>query len=327
MMPEEAVKFCRRILSDVSRSFALTIPMLDDRLYRPVMVTYLQDRLLDNFEDEGDNIPVERRKYLMDRVVEVFDPANEDPGEAINEIEENADLMPADELYRLTANTHLVREAYDGLDSRIKEFSHRWLVEMNEGMQEYLEKPVDTFSDLDEYCYYVAGTVGGFLTDLVVYLSDLSGASEKLLEENFVDAGLFLQKVNIIRDIKRDLRKREKNFWPLKELGISPEELLDENCKERAMAALDKMLRDVKRHIPGLQSYMETLPQEFCGYRRFFAVNNTLGLATLNKMENNPDVFYGRRKVKVSKLNFLRILKQPQKIFRARCEKYMEERS
>lgn len=322
-MSEEAVKFCRSILSGVSRSFALTIPMLDDRLYRPVMVTYLQDRLLDNFEDEGEDIPVERRKYLMDCVVEAFNPENENYGEAVAEIEKNAQLMPEDELYRLTANTHLIREAYDGLDFRVREFSHRWLVEMNQGMQVYLEKPVNTFSALDEYCYYVAGTVGGFLTDLLVYLSDLPGRSEQILRDNFVDAGLFLQKVNIIRDIKRDLCKRDKNYWPLRELDIDEEELLDEGNRERALAALEEMLTDVERHIPGLRDYMEELPQEFSGYRRFFAVNNALGLATLEKLEDNPEVFYGRRKVKVSKLTFARILKSPEKIFRARSEKYM----
>jgi farnesyl-diphosphate farnesyltransferase len=39
---------------------------------------------------------------------------------------------------------------------------------MNKGMQKYLDKKVETFAELDEYCYYVAGTVGGFLTDLKI---------------------------------------------------------------------------------------------------------------------------------------------------------------
>lgn len=52
---ETALKFCKSILPKVSRSFALTIPMLDRDLYRPVLITYLQDRLLDNFEDEIDS--------------------------------------------------------------------------------------------------------------------------------------------------------------------------------------------------------------------------------------------------------------------------------
>ena len=51
-MSENALEFCENILKRVSRSFALTIPMLDDKIYKEVMITYLQDRLLDNFEDE-----------------------------------------------------------------------------------------------------------------------------------------------------------------------------------------------------------------------------------------------------------------------------------
>ncbi|HQD05128.1 MAG TPA: squalene/phytoene synthase family protein, partial [Halanaerobiales bacterium] len=51
-MEGEAYQYCKKILTEVSRSFALSIPMLDDVLQKPVTIVYLQDRLLDNFEDE-----------------------------------------------------------------------------------------------------------------------------------------------------------------------------------------------------------------------------------------------------------------------------------
>ena len=68
---KKAIDFCRDILQDVSRSFALTIPLLDDKMKEPVMITYLQDRLLDSFEDEGD-MEIDKRKLYMNLVVDLF---------------------------------------------------------------------------------------------------------------------------------------------------------------------------------------------------------------------------------------------------------------
>ncbi|HLV08896.1 MAG TPA: squalene/phytoene synthase family protein, partial [Halanaerobiales bacterium] len=89
-MSEEAWEFCRSILPGVSRSFALTIPVLDGELYRPVLINYLIDRLLDNFEDEldRDNFSLDERKMMMDKVVKLFNPASKDYFAEVNEIKE-----------------------------------------------------------------------------------------------------------------------------------------------------------------------------------------------------------------------------------------------
>lgn len=321
-MAQEPVKFCKDILSDVSRSFALTIPMLDDRIYKPIMITYLQDRLLDNFEDEGD-ISLERRKYFLDRVVEIFDPSNSSPDGVVQEIEEHAYLIPEESLARLTENSHLLRAANETLELEVRKLSFKWMLKMKEGMKKYLKKDIKTFTELDEYCYYVAGTVGGFLTDVILFKSNINTEDKNILLSKYNDAGLFLQKVNLIRDIKKDIRERNKNFWPLKSLNLTEDMLLNRDYKLEVMRGLNNMLNNIKEHIQGLVDYMEALPEEFSGYRRFFAVNNALGLATLEKMEDNPDVFYGTRKVKVSKIDFLRIISSPYKMFHKKAHSYL----
>ena len=321
-MADRPIKFCKNILKKVSRSFALTIPMLDDKLYEPVMIIYLQDRLLDNFEDEVEGIALSRRTHLMDKVVEIFDPDNPDPSKAVKFIEDNADLIEDKALRRLTENASILREAYDNLEPSIKDSSFKWLEEMNEGMKEFLTTEVDNFNDLDRYCYYVAGTVGGFLTDLIIDKSYLAGTEKEKLKDNFEDAGLFLQKVNLIRDIKKDIEQRNKNFWPMKSLGISEDMILDIQYKEEVMTALSEMLEDVKQHIEGLVLYMEGIPDFYSGYKKFFCVNNALGLATLEKMEGNQDLFYGRKKVKVPKIEFLKIINSPRKMFYEKADHF-----
>ncbi|MFW5981799.1 MAG: squalene/phytoene synthase family protein [Halanaerobiaceae bacterium] len=327
-MSNQAIDFCKKILPRVSRSFALTIPMLDKEIYLPVLITYLQDRLLDNFEDEisDEDISIAERKKMMDRVVDLFNPEIEGYQEIASEISQYASLMPEKSLKDLTANCIFLREAYNTMDDNIKRISFSWLVEMNKGMQIYLEKNVRTFNDLDDYCYYVAGTVGGFLTDLIIYISGIEkikidGDNREILRKHFNASGLFLQKLNLIRDIKKDIENREKHYWPLESLSVSIPVIFKKENQNLAMQTLDKMLDDLKAHIPSLISYYNAIPDKFNGYKKFYAVNNALGLATIEELDKNPQVFYGYKPVKVSKLAFLAIIRNPEKIFLKKAEK------
>ena len=89
---------------------------------------------------------------------------------------------------------------------------------MGKGMADYCKKAernefgVDTIKDYDLYCYYVAGLVGNGLTRLFF---ESGFARPELLEHAAYHAsmGLFLQKTNIIRDVKEDFDDK-RIFWP-----------------------------------------------------------------------------------------------------------------
>lgn len=314
-MTAEPMKYAREILKKVSRSFALTIPMLDDEIKDEVLLTYLQDRILDNFEDEIHPPVLKLQREMMDRVSRIFSTEDYDRSFDFAIIKEKSSLIEKDSLRELTENIDLIYRSYQSFDPKIQEISHKWLEEMKQGMQKYLTKEVKTFKELDEYCYYVAGTVGGFLTETIIYKFQIDEQNEKILMDNFNQAGLFLQKVNLIRDIREDLESRDKHFWPLKDLGITEKELSDPQYETQALTALETMLNDLKSHIPALKKYYQALPAELKGYKKFFAVNNALGLATMEKLKDNPNVFYGNKPVKTSKLTFLNIMRAPEKYF------------
>jgi len=322
---KQAIDFCRSIMQKVSRSFALTIPLLDKRIREPVMITYLQDRLLDSFEDEGDLNTAKRKKY-MDKVVKLFDPELENNKEdkLIREIKEEASEFE-NSVKQLVVNNDKLKTCFNTLEDNVQEISFRWLSEMNEGMKYYLDKPVETFSELNEYCYYVAGTVGGFLTDLIIEMGDITGENKKVLEKNFVESGLFLQKVNIIRDIKLDIINHKKHYWPLKELAITESEIIDRDNEKRALEALDKMVQDVKRHTKALVDYYQAIPEEWNGYKKFYSVNNAMGYATLELVENNPDLFYLDKKLKIKKTKVLKILAVSEDSFLKRAKSVLQE--
>ncbi|KXS49221.1 farnesyl-diphosphate farnesyltransferase [Halanaerobium congolense] len=318
-MKSDPMEFAKNILSRVSRSFALTIPMLDEEIKNEVLLAYLQDRILDNFEDEIHPPDLELQKEMMDKVSRIFSTEEYDRSSDFRVIKDKSELIESESLQKLTKNIDLIYQCYQDFDLDIQKISHKWLQEMNQGMQKYLTKEVQTFADLDEYCYYVAGTVGGFLTETIIYKFDINQKKQQILLDNFNQAGLFLQKVNLIRDIREDLASRDKHFWPLKELNISEVELSNSRNEEKALEALSKMLSDLKSHIPALKKYYQALPKELKGYKKFFAVNNALGLATIDKLENNADVFYGKKPIKVSKLKFLNIIRAPEKKFLDYC--------
>ena len=180
----------------------------------------------------------------------------------------------------------------------------RWLKEMNFGMQKFLKQEVYSFDDLDEYCYYVAGTPSGFLTELIRKRSkDLSEEDSSILKKNERDFGLFLQKVNIIRDFREDILDNEKIFWPgflFEKYQVKPEKLLDEANKEKSMEILEYMLDNACKHIEPVKAYLNSIPDEYAGFRAGAAVNFAMGVATLDTMRNNSKVFYGDKPVKIS---------------------------
>ncbi len=325
-MSEEARSFCREILEDVSRSFALTIPMLDDELRDPVTIIYLQDRLLDNFEDELPDVETGLRQELMDEVVEIFRPEHSSlPAASVERVQSWAGQFGDSSLARLAANADRLWQAYNSLSSSVRELSFPWLEEMNQGMKKYLEEPVDTFSDLDEYCYYVAGTVGGFLSQLVIYTADPEEKEREILENNYAGSGKFLQKVNITRDIRADIMGRDRIFWPLEELEIEEaEELLEPSRRSQALSALEAMVDSALSHVPSLFKYLEAIPESLPGYRKFYCVNNAMGLATLQKLSGNYEVFCGDEPVRIPRWKTFMISKFPERYMRKLGGSYLD---
>lgn len=310
-------------MQKVSRSFALTIPLLDKKIREPVMITYLLDRLLDSFEDEG-NITVQDRKVCMDEVVKLFNPELSNDKKLVDNIEEKAEYFEGS-IKKLVKNTNKLKSCFDFLEPDVQEISYRWLKEMNKGMKQYLDRPVQTFAQLNEYCYYVAGTVGGFLTDLIIEKGKISGNDRKILEKNFVESGLFLQKVNIIRDIKLDIINQRKHYWPLKELKITESEILDKAKQDKALKALSKMVEDVKRHTKALVDYYYAIPEEWKGYKKFYSVNNAMGYATLELVEDNTKLFYADQKLKIKKREVLKILAVSEESFLKKAKSVLND--
>ena len=124
-----------------------------------------------------------------------------------------------------------------------------------------------------------------------------------ILRDNERDFGLFLQKVNIIRDFREDILDNEKIFWPgflFEKYDLTPPDLLLEEHEEKTMEILDAMLDNACQHIAHVKAYLNAIPDEYAGFRAGAAVNFAMGVGTLETMRNNNEVFYGERPVKIT---------------------------
>ena len=319
MVIEKAVEYCRKTLQKVSRSFALTIPLVEKNILIPITVGYLEARILDSFEDgKGASAEqVRRRIDCMNSIITILEkPDDNDIDKKLRELSAASQEFISNPHYAgLVQNMDMVLTVHKSMDPRAQSAILTWFSEMNRGMQKYLNKPIDTFQELDEYCYYVAGTVGGLTTELLLHnATQISQEQTTSLMALKNDCGLLLQKTNIIRDVREDILQNEKIFWPaelFREHALEPTQLLDPQNQERAMQILHKMLANAERHILPAYSYVAAIPETFPGYRKFSAINFQMAAETLVKIRNNPNVFYSQQPVKIDRSTRNEILADP----------------
>ena len=304
----ESLDYCKWALQSVSRSFALTIPLVEEALLAPIMVGYLEARILDTFEDDigKRHVSLEERVNAMNAIMEILErPDSQMAKRKAKELAREAEDWVQDEHYRgLVKNFDKILTVHRSLDERTKASMVRWMHEMNAGMQKYLQQPVYSFEDLNEYCYFVAGTPSGFLTELIrTRAKKLTPKASQVLHDNERDFGLFLQKVNIIRDFREDILQNEKIFWPgylFDKHQLKPQELLDPAHEKQAMEMLNAMVDNAVTHVTPVHDYLTAVPDEYAGFRQGAAINFAMGVATLGVVRGNRDVFYGDRPVKIT---------------------------
>jgi len=323
MIIEKATHYCRSILQNVSRSFALTIPMVEKNIMVPILLGYLEARIMDNFEDENAGKSIENKKrvkYIKKTISVIQNPESLKSKRNMEDIARAAaDFVSNPHYLNLAQNMNKVMVVHKTMDKHAQKTISLWYGRMAEGMQKYLSKRIDTFQHLDEYCYYVAGTVAGMFTDLIVKNAEnITKQQEKILRIKQNHFGLLLQKVNIIRDFRQDIINNEKIFWPhnlFREHDILPHEAINRMNEAKSMVILKKMIGQSKKHITHVKKYISNIPQDFPGFRNAAIINILLGVETLAKIKNNPDVFYSKVPVKVDKSVAKNIISNPMEAF------------
>jgi squalene-hopene/tetraprenyl-beta-curcumene cyclase len=245
-------------LDEVSRSFALCIPQLEPPLRDQVALAYLLFRVLDTIEDAPfaesatQQLQFERlRAFLrtrpspadIDAFVAAFPPGVTDAERA------------------LLHETHVLLEQARALPSSARAVTFRALDRMALGMAAYTRRPgpfqLLDGEDVSRYCCFVAGVVGEMLTRLWA----LDRAAQPPRTANAYHFGLFLQKVNILKD-----------------------QAEDEAAGRFLVPDRTELLASLGRDARGALGYLHAIP---CGdrYRVFCAWSLMLGAVTIAQLD------------------------------------------
>ncbi|MCK0533800.1 MULTISPECIES: squalene/phytoene synthase family protein [unclassified Anaerobiospirillum] len=266
-------------LNKVSRSFALTIPLIPNPLRDCISLAYLLCRVVDTVEDDARAPLVDRITWLSDfSFLSGSDFADLDVLQALKkralELTSTGGSAADDiELLKVMDKAVNLLLSYD---EEIQAVLCRALSIMSHGMSSNLRRRLHeanhTVSDLDEvdsYCYFVAGVVGEMLAELFV-LHDREVDKKELLELA-VSFGEGLQLTNILRDRARDAT-RGVSFIP----ASSEEEVLE------YVAITEGHLSDAIAFICSLSK------KESAGVRLFCFTNVVMALYLLRQIASRP---------------------------------------
>src|SRR6202142_1069853 len=195
-----------RILPHVSRTFALTIPQLPPRLRISVTNAYLLCRIADTIEDEPALSPPETHAYMQRFVAAVA--GRGDPQSLGKEIEERLSERTLLTERDLVSNMQRVINVTAALTEPQRVAIHRCVELMCYGMPRFQStasvRGLPRLTDLDDYCYYVAGVVGDMLTELFCDYSPVIARRRPGLQSLSVSFAQGLQMTNILKDVWED---------------------------------------------------------------------------------------------------------------------------
>jgi len=285
-----ALDDCYAMLPRVSRTFALNIRILPGGLRPSVTTAYLLFRIADTVEDCPQLEPATKSELF-----EAF----------LERLEGSGSLaLPAPARRRLLsaappAEADLVRSAdsvfrvFDSLPPEARAIVATHVAETASGMERIVRErtwdgmlQLQSWQDLEEYCYYVAGTIGIMLTRLfALHSRHIDRASTKRLTALGTNFGRGLQLTNILKGIAVD-REEGRVYLPAAALaarGLSPGHVLDAVRRPALLAVVDQVVSRALQDLEDALRYTTLLPRReprirlFCLWPLFTAVR-TLGV-------------------------------------------------
>jgi farnesyl-diphosphate farnesyltransferase len=302
-----------QILPHVSRTFALTIPQLPEGLRSAVTCAYLLCRIADTIEDEPALSPPETLAFLQ-RFSAVL-AGQGDPACLAQEIERRLSTRTLATERDLVSNMERVIRVMGRLNEPQRVAIRRCVELMCSGMPRFQFtaslKGLPQSSDLDDYCYYVAGVVGEMLTDLFCDHSPEIARHRPALCALAASFAQGLQMTNILKDVWED-RSRGACWLPqdvFARHGVDLAQLASEPFDPRFGAGFRELLGTAHAHLKNALDYTLLIPGRETGIRRFCLWAIGLAVLTLRKIEHHPQFTAGSQvKIKRSAVAMTRLL-------------------
>jgi farnesyl-diphosphate farnesyltransferase len=293
-----------RILPDVSRTFALTIPELPTELVDVVSNAYLLCRLADTIEDDAGMTSDAKSAFMAEFLAVLHDEA--DAEEFARRLLAELSPLTSEAERDLVANTAAVLRITSGFSETQRHAMLRCVTTMGRGMPEFQQhkslEGLPGLVDLDRYCYFVAGIVGEMLTDLFCeHCPELDGQRDEMMNLA-VCFGQGLQMTNILKDVWED--RDSGTCWLPRSLFQDLNGGLAGAMQERDSEALTEGIRELvgiaHAHLQAAMKYARMIPRSEPGIRRFCLWAIGMAVLTLQKICANPG-YVSSDQVKISR--------------------------
>ena len=286
------------LLRSASRTFAINIPMLPGLLRDALTLGYLLLRNADTLEDAY-RWPKERRMAELERLHALLRHPDEQAAQDFAaRFQAETGLTPGPDLDLLRQTPYLLTELSRLPEAYTREvLSHvgRVILRMEKWVARHDDAnhlQIERLSQLDDYCYSVAGIVGELVTSLIaLYRPALDRTRLLFLRTLETGVGAGLQLTNIIKDAFRD-HLEGRNYIPPEYLPIDGRGSLER---------MKPMFAYAYRHLCLGVDYTCALPEHEVDIRKAVFVPLLLAAATLvHLLERIEDLFAGME-VKISR--------------------------
>jgi len=321
--PQSDLEWCFDAVEGVSRTFALTVEVLEDPMARHVCLGYLLCRVADTVEDANHLPPAEQVRLL-----ETYEAAL-DPDSDVEMTEFRADveewLPPAAERsadWDVVAHAPTIWSTFREEPTAVQRAVLPPVREMVGGMAEFLARHAEAgglriadAEELEEYCHYAAGTVGILITNLLTREdgavepvaeatepaadgsapgADPASVTDERSQELYETAegfGLLLQLVNVAKDVYADYTEENNVYLPadwLSAEGVDQDEVLEPTNREGAAAVVARTAEHAASYLDDAQAYLEAVPLTHGNTLAAWSVPFLLAVGTLRELRARP---------------------------------------
>ena len=303
--------WCHEAVQGVSRTFALTVDVLDEPMASYICIGYLLCRVPDTIED-ADHVPPTEQGRLLREYDRVLDPDDETDAEAFRASVDRwlPDPEGRSEDWNVVASTPRIVRTFEALPADVREAVTPPARELVQGMAMFVERYADegglriqSREELEEYCYYAAGTVGNLVTNLLAR-GDLSEGRRARLYDTAEEFGLLLQLVNVAKDVYDDYAEEDNVYLPAEWLaaeGVPQDDVLAPEHASGAAAVVRRTARHARSFLDDAQTYLETVPTTDGNTVAAWAIPFLLAVGTLRELLERPEDALSATGVKISR--------------------------
>jgi len=288
-----------------------TVDVLEEPMASHICLGYLLCRVADTVEDAG-HIPPGTQQSLLETYRDAVDPDEQtniaDFRSAVDE------WLPApserSDDWAVVAESPTIVATFEQFPPEVRSAIVPPVVEMVDGMAMFVDRHahrgglrIDDRDELEQYCYYAAGTVGTLITNLLTR-GDVDDDRVSRLRDTAEEFGLLLQLVNVSKDVYDDYTEENNVYLPAEWLaaeGVDQESVVDPAHRDSAARVVGRTAEYARSFLDDAQTYLESMPLTHGNTMEAWTVPYLLAVGTLRELRSRPEDALTDAGVKISR--------------------------